>query len=71
MVDCNDELTDALGNRMSHEEFSEKYNSILEDYTRDSLNEQGNEDASNGEWDEEFEFQKDKFLDANKIVIID
>ena len=48
MVDCNDELTDALGNRMSHEEFSEKYNSILEDYTRDSLNEQGNEDASNG-----------------------
>lgn len=71
MVDCNDELTDALGNRMTDEEFSEKYNSILEDYTRDSLNEQGNEDASNGEWDEEFEFQKDKFLDANKIVIID
>lgn len=71
MVDCNDELTDVLGSRMTSEEFSDKYNDQLEDLTRDSLEDQGIDSASTDEWDEEFKFQKDKLMDDRKIVLSD
>ena len=71
MVDCNDELTDMLGKRMTDEEFTDKYNSTVEELTQDSLNDMSIENASTDEWNEEYEIQKDKFLVANKIVLSD
>ena len=71
LVDCNDELTDMLGKRMTDEEFSDKYNGTIEELTRESLNDMNNEDATNDEWDEEFEYQKGKFMDENKIILSD
>ena len=71
LVDCNEELSDLLGNRMTDEEFSDKYHDTVNELTRVSLDDQGIEDASNDEWDEEFEIQKDKFMDENKIILSD
>ena len=71
LVDCNDELTDTLGKRMTDEEFNDKYNNTIEELTRESLNDMNNEDATNDEWDEEFVFQKGKFMDENKIILSD
>ena len=71
LVDCNDELTDTLGKRMTDEEFSDKYNNTIEELTRESLNDMNNEDPTNDEWDEEFEYQKGKFMDENKIILSD
>ena len=71
MVDCNEELTDTLGKRMSDEEFSDKYNGTIEELTRVSLEDQSIEDASTDEWNEEYDFQKGKFMDENKIILSD
>ena len=71
MVDCNDELTDMLGNRMTSSEFNDQYNSTIEELTQDSLNDMNIDDPSSDEWNEEYEIQKDTFMDDNKIVLCD
>ena len=71
LVDCNDELTDSLGKRFTNEEFNERYNDTIEQLTQDSLNDMNIEDASTDEWNEEYEIQRDQFMDDNKIVLSD
>ena len=71
LVDCNDELTDMLGSRMTNAEFIDKYNDILEERTRDSLEDQGIDNASTDEWDEEFDNQKDSLMEDRSIVLSD
>jgi len=71
LVDCNDELTDMLGNRMTSSEFNDQYNSTIEELTQDSLNDMNIDDPSSDEWNEEYEIQKDTFMDDNKIVLCD
>ena len=71
MVDCNEELTDMLGNRMTSSEFNDQYNSTIEELTQDSLNDMNIDDPSSDEWNEEYEIQKDTFMDDNKIVLCD
>lgn len=71
LVDCNDELTDSLGKRFTNEEFDDKYNSTIESLTQESLDDQSIEDASTDEWNEEYDFQKGKFMDENKILLSD
>ena len=71
LVDCNDELSDLLGNRMTDEEFSDKYNNTIEELTRESLDDSGIDDPSNDEWDEEFQLQKERYMDTHKIVLRD
>ena len=55
MVDCNEELTDMLGNRMTSSEFNDQYNSTIEELTQDSLNDMNIDDPSSDEWNEEYE----------------
>ena len=71
LVDCNDELLESLGKRMTNEDFIDKYNDTIESITQDSLNDMNIEDASTDQWNEEYEIQKVKLMDDNKIVIVD
>ena len=60
-----------LGNRMTSSEFNDQYNSTIEELTQDSLNDMNIDDPSSDEWTEEYEIQKDTFMDDNKIVLCD
>ena len=65
LVDCNDELASQLGERMSMNEFQERYSDTLQDMTSNALDEQGidPDNASNDEWDEEYDKQKDILIE--------
>tara|TARA_Y100001951_G_scaffold85962_1_gene76131 strand:- start:6 stop:191 length:186 start_codon:yes stop_codon:yes gene_type:complete len=60
-----------LGNRMTNEEFEDKYNDIITERTERSLDDQGIEDPPTSEWDEEYDYQKGLFMDEKKIVLSD
>ena len=73
LVDCNDELASQLGERMSMDEFQERYSDILQDMTSNALYEQGvdPDNASNDEWDEEYDKQKDILIEQKMLLVVD
>ena len=73
LVDCNDELASQLGERMSMDEFQERYSDILQDMTSNALDEQGidPDNASNDEWDEEYDKQKDILIEQKMLLVVD
>ena len=70
-MDCNDEIDQILGNQMTSNDFDDRHSGSLEELTKDSLDDSGIENPTDFEWDEEHEFQKQKFLDENHITLID
>lgn len=73
LVDCNDELASQLGERMSMNEFQERYSDTLQDMTSNALDEQGidPDNASNDEWDEEYDKQKDILIEQKMLLVVD
>ena len=73
LVDCNDELASQLGERMSMDEFQERYSDILQDMPINALDEQGvdPDNASNDEWDEEYDKQKAILIEQKMLLVVD
>ena len=55
------------------DEFQERYSDILQDMTSNALDEQGvdPDNASNDEWDEEYDKQKDILIEQKMLLVVD
>lgn len=67
-IDCNQELTNRVGLRMTRDEFNDRYDDKIQDRVEEALS--GTNPGADEE-DDEYKYQRDMIIENENIVFID